>query len=128
MTDLDSLLDRIEEKQKVEGQIQLSTNGTSLDFLQAIYRDPNQPVQRRMRAASAALPFEHPKLAVIARVREEDLAERLMRALQASGKVINARPMQVIEPPKPLQVSEADEAPDHSGPFAQNSKHRWRRF
>jgi hypothetical protein len=81
-----------------------------------------------MRAASAALPFEHPKLAVIARVREADLAEKLMRALQASGKVINGRAMQVIEGPKPAQVVEADEVPDHSKPFAQNSKHRFRRF
>jgi hypothetical protein len=127
MSYLDSLLDRIEEKEKMEGQIQLSTNATSLDFLQAIYRDPTQPVQRRMRAASAALPFEHPKLAVIARVREEDLAEKLMRALQATNKVINARPMQVIEAPKADAV-QVDEPLDHSGPFAQNSKHRWRRF
>jgi hypothetical protein len=80
-----------------------------------------------MRAAAAALPFEHPKLAVIARVREDDLAERLMRALAASGKVINGRAMQVIEPPKVLQVSEPEPL-DHSAPFAQNSKSRFRRF
>jgi hypothetical protein len=32
--------------------------------------------------------------------REEDLADKLMHALQASEKVINARPMPVIEAPK----------------------------
>ena len=128
MTDLDALLDRIEEKQKVEGQIEVSTSATSLDFLQAIYLDPNQSMQRRMRAAAAALPFEHPKTAVIARVREEDLAERLMRALNASGKVINGRAMQILPAPKADAGLPTDEVLDHSKPFVQNTKRRFRRF
>jgi hypothetical protein len=45
-------------------EIELTPNATSLDFMQAVYRDPSQPMTRRMRAAVAALPFEHPKLAV----------------------------------------------------------------
>ncbi len=128
MSYLDSLLDRIEEKEKVEGQIQLSTNATSLEFLQAIYRDPSQPIQRRMKAAAAALPFEHPKLAVIATGNANDLADRLLHALQASQKVQadqrRLNPPQVIE----HQQVEASEPADHSQPFAQNSKHRYRRF
>jgi hypothetical protein len=121
MTDLDALLDRIEEKQKVEGQIQLSTSATSLDFLQAIYRDPNQPIQRRMRAAMAALPFEKPKLAAVMQVGSGDLAERLEQARTAYEKVIEHRPAQVIE-------AKQVELPDHSKPFAHDSKSRWRRF
>lgn len=35
---------------------------------QAIYRSADQPMPRRMRAAIAALPFEHPKLSVTANV------------------------------------------------------------
>jgi hypothetical protein len=127
MTSLDSILDRIEDKQKVEGQVQLSTNGTSLDLLQAIYRDPRQPIQRRMKAAEAALPYEHWKRSVKAEVNGQGLAERLMRALEATNKVINARPVQMIEAPK-ADAGLPDEGPDHSKPFAQNSKHRWRRF
>jgi hypothetical protein len=123
-----SLLDRIEEQQKVEGQIQLSTNPTSLDLLQAIYRDPTQPIQRRMKAAAEALPFEHPKLGTIAQLRENELAEQLMRALQASQQVIEGRKMMKVIEHVPQQVSEPDAVSDHSKPFAQNSKHRFRRF
>jgi hypothetical protein len=127
MTSLDSLLDRIEEREKMEGQIQLSTSATSLDFLQAIYRDPTQPIQQRMRAAATAPPFEHPKLAVTAQVTENNLAERLMRAIEATQKVIN-RPVQVIEPPKvePAQVEQPDHS-IHTAPVSRNgfSKRRF---
>lgn len=41
---------------------------SSLEFLRAVYSDPGQPMTRRMRAAIAALPFEHPKLAVTATI------------------------------------------------------------
>jgi hypothetical protein len=59
-------------------------------------------------------------------VSEQDLAERLARALEATAEVINARPVQLIEAlPVNQQVSEA---PDHSGPFTQNSKHRFKKF
>ena len=128
MTSLDALLDQIEAKQKMEGQIQLSTNATSLEFLQAIYRDPLQPIQRRMRAAQAAIAYEHPRLAVVARVREEDLADRMRRAIEATAKVINARPTQVLPPPKPVEEPQIAEVPDHSKPFAHDNKSRWGRF
>ena len=127
MTNLDALLDRIEERQKVEGQIQLSTNATSLDFLQAIYRDPTQPIQRRMRAAQAAIPFEHPRLAVVATTSSDDLADRLQKAIEGTAKIINTRPTQVLPPPKVIEA-EPEPVPDHSGPFAQNTKSRYRRF
>src|SRR5262245_42328064 len=65
-----------------------------------------------MRAAAAALPFEHVKLAVVASVRQEDLAERLANALERNGKVINSRATQVIEA-KPIERS-PESLPDHS--------------
>jgi hypothetical protein len=97
-------------------------------YLQGVYRGQIKPNGSRLRAAIAALPFERPKLGVMVQVSGQDLADRLMRAIAESEKVINSRPVQVIEA-QPLQVSEAvDAVPDHSKPFAQNSKNRWRRF
>jgi hypothetical protein len=128
MTSLDSLLDQLEERQKVEGQIQLSTNATSLDFFQAIYRDPKQPLNTRIRAAQAAIPFERAKLAVVVTSREGDLADRLMAALAARERVINSRPLQVIEhEAKPVSVA-PEPAPDHGKAFASDLKSRFRRL
>ena len=64
--------------------IVLSADAVSLDLLQAIYRDPRQPLHVRMRAAMAALPFEHPKLAVTAITTPADFAARLDAAIRRS--------------------------------------------
>lgn len=82
-----------------------------LDFLKAVYRNDKLPLHARLRAASAAAPFCHAKFAVVATVREADLAERLLQALQATNKVINSRPMQVIEGPK-AEAGEIIEPPE----------------
>jgi len=66
---------------------------TSLKFLQTIYRNPEVPLPVRMRAAMAALQFEHPKLAVTATIEGGDFAEKLEQAVERSRKVIEAKPM-----------------------------------
>ena len=72
-----------------------ATGRSSLDLLQAIYRCPDQPLSIRMKAAIAALPYEHPKLAVTAVLDgTEDLGARLSRAIQRSAKVIELRAAQ----------------------------------
>ena len=102
---------------------------TPLDFLKAVYCNEGLPLNTRLRAAMAAAPFCHPKLAVHAQVSREDLAEALERAMAASSKIIDTRPMQVIEHSPPAgEPSQVSEPPDHSKPFAQNSKHRFKRF
>jgi hypothetical protein len=69
-----------------------ATGRSSLDLLQAIYRCPDQPLSIRMKAAIAALPFEHPRLGVTAVLDgSEDLGARLSRAIQRSAKVIALR-------------------------------------
>jgi hypothetical protein len=88
---LDSVTRRLEElEQRHSGvALEVPANATPLDFLQAIYRSPSQPLERRMRAAIEALPFVHPKLAVTALVDGGDaFAAALERAIKRSGKLI----------------------------------------
>jgi len=66
---------------------------SSLEFLRSIYSDPNEPIHRRLRAAIAALPFEHPKLAVTATIGADGgFAERLEAAIARSGKALDCKP------------------------------------
>ncbi len=70
---------------------------TSLELLQAVYCNEAVPLSVRMRAAIAALPFETPKLAVTAiGPMSEGFAMQLERAIQRSGKVIEAQAIRAI--------------------------------
>jgi hypothetical protein len=75
------------EYKSVEQPIELAPNGTSLDLLQRVYRNPSLPLMTRMRAATAALPHEHPKLAVTTVVNVGDFADQLEKAIERSRKV-----------------------------------------
>jgi hypothetical protein len=79
----------------------LPPGATSLALLQAVYRSDDQPLHTRMKAAIAALPFEHPRLAVTAVVDDRDLGARLARAIERSARVIEFRPIE-HEPPRPV--------------------------
>jgi hypothetical protein len=71
--------------------ITLPPGAMSLQFLQAIYRSPDQPMARRMKAASIAIQYESPKLAVTVQVNDDSFAARLERAIARSNKVEAAR-------------------------------------
>lgn len=73
--------------------------GSSLEFLRAIYSDPRQTEARRMRAAIAALPFEHPKLAVTASIDAgPGFAARLEDAFRRSRLVLEPTDGGVADP------------------------------
>jgi hypothetical protein len=81
---IDAVLKRIEAKQEMEA-VAVADDASPLDFLTAIYRDPRQPMNRRMRAAIEAAPYCHPKLAVSANISGgEGIASRLERAIERS--------------------------------------------
>jgi hypothetical protein len=70
----------------------------SLEYLQSIYRDPEQPDATRIRAAVECLPFENPKLSAVGFMREaETFASRLERAIERSNgaRMIEARAVEV---------------------------------
>ena len=73
---------------------------TPLDFLMAVYRDNDLPLSVRMKAATEAAPYVHPKLTAIAMLNERDLGARLDRAIERSRVRLNGR--RVIEA-KPIE-------------------------
>jgi hypothetical protein len=78
----------------------------ALRYLQLVYRGLIQAEGPRMRAAIAALPFEVPKLSVVASVNDpERFAERLERAITRSG----LRPLMIEA--KPIEPRETDAPP-----------------
>jgi hypothetical protein len=88
---VDAALARI--RVEVEGaEATLPPDATSLDFLRAVYRDARQPMSMRMRAAIAALAFEHPKLSVTANINT-GFADRMEQMMERRGmrSVIDAR-------------------------------------
>src|SRR5262245_23649844 len=81
----------------------------ALELLRSIYQNPSLALSIRMRAAAIALPFESPKLAVVAQVTENSFAELLERRLKRlqemeANPVIEAKsqPQTVeVKPPMP---------------------------
>ena len=61
---------------------------TPLEFFEAVYMNPDLPLGTRLRAATEAAKYVHPRLAVIATANMGDeFAGRLDRAIAASRSV-----------------------------------------
>jgi hypothetical protein len=100
--EINAVLDRIEEAQRPP-LVEFPENGTSLDLLQAIYRNPSLPLSTRKSAAAIAIQFEHPKLGVSLNLPwNDDFADRLTRAVERSSRVMKMiDPPNIIEQPPP---------------------------
>ena len=96
--------DTMDTEASIQQTIELAPNATSLTLLQAIYRNSAIPLMTRMRAAVAAIQFEHPRLAVTASIQAGDFAEQLDRAVEQSRRVLmieEATTVKAIEEDKP---------------------------
>ena len=89
--------------------VEIPPTATSLDLLQAVYRNSALDLHVRMRAAGMAIAYEMPKLAVVAQISESDFAAVLDRRLenlkrleqnQANGRAAPTPPVEV-KPPMP---------------------------
>jgi hypothetical protein len=87
----------------VEEEVELPEGTTSLDLMQAVYRDSRQPMTRRMRAAQIAIGYEHLKLAVTANTNL-NIAEQMEAFARAIGKsnVIDAKKNYDVSAPLPI--------------------------
>jgi hypothetical protein len=92
-------LDRIE--QEVAQAVPLDLD--ALRYLQLVYRGQIEAEGPRMRAAMACLPFETPKLSVVASINDPaGFAERLERAIERSG----VRSLMIEHAPQPKPAPE----------------------
>jgi hypothetical protein len=82
----------------------VASNATPLEILETVYRNLNQLMQRRLKAATEAAQYVHPKLAVTANVSDHEFGFRLDQAIERSGtapKLIEHQPTK-IEPQAPV--------------------------
>jgi len=86
----------------------MSVGHDALEFLQAVYQNPEAPLAIRMRAAQIAIEYERPRLAVTAVINGDDWAQRLDRAVERSNavRVIEALPAPPAEGDESVVVKE----------------------
>ena len=83
---VDAALREIEEAADDAERLEVADDATALDFLCAVYRNPAQPMARRMKAASEAAQYMHPTFKATAMVVANDsFAARLEAAIARSG-------------------------------------------
>jgi hypothetical protein len=77
-------------KAQVDGLLEGFAKGGSLGLLQAIGADKSWPIEVRVRALQAAVPFERPKLSMTATVNHRPLFDILEEARLKERRVIEA--------------------------------------
>jgi hypothetical protein len=86
-------------RMEAEGRLAAPERVNSLEYLQRIYRDPNQPTPVRMRAAIEALSFENPKLSAVGvgSLDAQDFYSRLERALKRTEEARKMIDLEVVQ-------------------------------
>src|SRR5215831_4543538 len=83
---VDAALREIEEAADDAERLEVPDDASALDFLCAVYRCRDQPMARRMKAASEAAQYMHPTFKATAMVVANDsFAARLEAAIARSG-------------------------------------------
>ena len=77
---------------RLDGLMASFEKGGSLGILQAIGADKSWPIEIRVRALQAAVPFERPKLSMTATVQHRPLFDILEEARLKERRVIEAPP------------------------------------
>ena|SRR6516165_11352093 len=92
---------------------------TPLDFLEAVYLNPNLPLNTRMRAAIEAAPYKHPKQSAVAIAHYgPNFADALEKAIDRSR---NPPPM--LSAPKVIEHEQLVSASEMKKPFARNRRY-----
>jgi|SRR5262245_25585411 phage portal protein BeeE len=107
-----------DEGSKKSQEIEIPSDGISLDLLRAVYRNSSLALTTRMRAAIAALPHEVPRLAVTAQIVDNDIAalldQRIARYQQMQSandaKLIEAQPITGKQPEPKAQLDTTEPA------------------
>jgi len=72
---------------QIDGEgLEVPADASPIDFLCAIFRDPRQPMHRRLKAAIEAAPFCHPSLKATAVILGGDFASKLEKAIKRSDQ------------------------------------------
>ena len=87
---------------------------TPLEFLEAVYINPNLPLNTRLRAAIEAAPYRHPKLAVTAHARF-DFAAQLDREIEKC--IARSRQPTPLPAPKVIEHEQLVPAEELKKPF-----------
>jgi hypothetical protein len=94
---VDEVLDRIEARRAVG----VEAKATPLEFLQAVYCNPDLPLSARLKAAVEAAQYIHPRLSVSGVIESQNL-----------GALLDARLKRLAEmkllPPKVIEAEPAE--------------------
>src|SRR5215831_15319386 len=74
----------------------------ALGYLKSVYNDPMQSTAARMKAASIAIEYERPRLAVTASIESKDFAALLDKARQRIANLDQPREIVENPPTKPI--------------------------